>query len=184
MRLIDIVGQFDQLRFTRLRHQLVAHPLMTMQGLSELALRIDPRYVRFHDGERSVGTHMGSLLQIDPTRQNLRHALDNLHRKKTFVQILNVRSDPAYRAVIDEVLDDVAAVLPPRDRSLLHRDAAAFLASPGSVTPFHLDHEQNFLCHIYGPKTFHVWDHRDRATVTERALEVFYHEGKLREVVY
>ncbi len=37
-----------------------------------------------------------------------------------------------------------------------------FLASPQSITPFHLDHEQNFLCHIRGPKTFYVWDHRDR----------------------
>src|SRR5262249_7944529 len=63
-------------------------------------------------------------------------------------------------------------------------DAAAFLASPGSVTPFHLDHEQNFLCHIRGAKTFHVWDHRDRDVVTERALEIFYRERKLREVVY
>jgi hypothetical protein len=127
---------------------------------------------------------MGSLMQIDPTRQNLRHAIENLGKVSTFVQIINVRSDPAYRALLDELLDEVVPFLPPRDRHLLNRDAAAFLASPGSVTPFHLDHEQNFLCHIRGPKTFYVWDHRDRSVVSQRALEIFYQEGKLREVVY
>ncbi|TMQ11498.1 MAG: hypothetical protein E6J91_22815 [Deltaproteobacteria bacterium] len=184
MGLIDVGGSFDQLRFSRLRHQLAAHPSMATERLAELALRIAPEYVRFHDGERSVGTHMGSLLQIDPTRDSLRRAIDNLHKVKTFVQVVNVRSDAAYRAVVDEVLDEVSRFLPPRDRPLLHRDAAMFLASPSSVTPFHLDHEQNFLCHIRGPKTFYVWDHRDRSLVSDRAREVFYHEGKLREIVY
>jgi ribosomal protein L16 Arg81 hydroxylase len=185
MRLTDIDGSFDQLKITRLRHQLADHPLMTTQSLAELALRLDPDYVRFHDGERRVDTHMGAMLLTDDhTRQRLRKAIDNLHKAKAFVQILNVRSDPAYRALIDDFLDEVSPFLPPRDRQMLNRDSAAFLASPGSVTPFHLDHEQNFLCHIRGAKTFHVWDHRDRSVVTERALEIFYREGKLREVVY
>ena len=185
MRFTDLDGSFDQLKIRRLRHQLADHPLMTTESLAELALRLDPEFVRFHEGERRVSTNMGTMLRTDDhDRRRLRNAIDNLHEAKAFVQILNVRSDPAYRALIDGFLDEVAQLLPPRDRQLLNRDAAAFLASPGSVTPFHLDHEQNFLCHIRGAKTFHVWDHRDRSVVTERALEIFYREGKLREVVY
>jgi cupin-like protein len=185
MRLTNIDSSFDQLKIGRLRHQLADHPLMTTQSLAELALRLDPEYVRFHDGERRVGTDMGTMLRTDDhTRRHLHKAIDNLHKARAFVQILNVRSDPAYRALIDDFLDEISQFLPPRDRQLLNRDSAAFLASPGSVTPFHLDHEQNFLCHIRGAKTFQVWDHRDRSVVTERALEIFYREGKLREVVY
>jgi Cupin-like domain len=184
MSVIGVGDQFDQLKFQRLRHQLADHPLMATERLAELALYLDPQHVRFHHGERRVGTHMGNMLQIDPTRQSLRNTLDNLDEAKAFVQIINVRGDPAYRALVDDLLDEVSACLPLRDRQLLNRDAAAFLASPGSVTPFHLDHEQNFLCHIRGPKTFYVWNHRDRNVVSERALEIFYHEGKLREVIY
>ncbi len=185
MRFTDIDGSFDQWKISRLRHQLAEHPLMTTQSLADLALRLDPEYVRFHDGERHVSTNMGTMLSTDDhARQRLRSAIDNLHKAKAFVQILNLRSDPTYRVLIDDFLDEICQLLPPRDRPLLNRDAAAFLASPGSVTPFHLDHEQNFLCHIRGAKTFHVWDHRDRDVVTERALEIFYRERKLREVVY
>jgi len=109
--------------------------------------------VRFNDGERSFGTDMARMLAVDPGRSALRKALDEVQRR-----------------------------MGNGDR-LLNRDAAAFLASPGSSTPYHLDHEQNFLCHISGKKTLCVWDHADRSIVGEHALEVFYREGSLREVV-
>jgi len=179
MALVELGGVFDQLKIRRLRHQLAAHPLMTAPRLAELALRIHPDYVRFHDGERRLGTNLDTILGNDPDRHRLRKALDNLHRADAFVQIMNLRSDPAYRAVVDELLDEVMLLLPVRDRRLVNRDAAAFLASPGSTTPFHLDHEQNFLCHLQGAKTLYVWDHRDRSIVSERALEHFFHEGQL-----
>jgi len=184
MALIDVDGSFDQHKIARLRHRLAQHPLMTTQSLAELALRSDPDHVRFHDGERRIGTDMGTMLHTDPSRKRLRKAIDNLHKAEAFVQIINVRNDPAYRALVDDVLDDLLPWLPVRDRQLLNRDAAAFLASPGSVTPFHLDHEQNFLCHIRGAKTFYVWEHRDRSVVSERSLEIFYHEGALRDAPY
>ena len=184
MALIDVDGSFDQHKIARLRHRLAQHPLMTTQSLAELALRSDPDHVRFHDGERRIGTDMGTMLHTDPSRKRLRKAIDNLHKAEAFVQIINVRNDPAYRALVDDVLDDLLPWLPVRDRQLLNRDAAAFLASPGSVTPFHHDHEQNFLCHIRGAKTFYVWEHRDRSVVSERSLEIFYHEGALRDAPY
>jgi ribosomal protein L16 Arg81 hydroxylase len=184
MTFIDLDDTFDQMRIKRLRHQLADHPLMTTQSLADLALRIEPEFVRFHDGERSVATNMSTMLHTDPTRESLRKAIDNLHKAKAFVQLINIRSDPTYRALLDELHDELLPFLPARDRALINRDASAFLASPRSVTPFHLDHEQNFLCHLRGPKTFYVWDHRDRAVISERALEIFYRVGKLRDPIY
>jgi hypothetical protein len=182
MGLIDIPGHFDQARIQLLRHQLVSHPLMTTESLKSLALRIDSSCVRFHDGERDLATNMSDMFASDSTRQSLEGALDNLHRSRAFVQIVNVRADPAYRALVDDFLEEVSRALPSPGQELLNRDAAAFLASPASVTPFHLDHEQNFLCHIRGKKTLWVWSQLDREVVSERALEIFFREGSLREV--
>src|ERR1044071_8089360 len=182
--IVELGDPFDQMRVQRLRHQLADHPLMTTQSLADLALRIDPEFVRFHDGERSVATNMSSLLHTDPTRDSLRKAIDNLHKAKAFVQLINIRSDPAYGRLLAELHAELLPCLPVRDRALINRDASAFLASPRSVTPFHLDHEQNFLCHLRGPKTFYVWDHDDRSVISERALETFYRVGKLRDPIY
>ena len=184
MGYVELGESFDQMKVQRLRHQLAGHPLMNAQSLADLALRIDPDYVRFHDGERSVATNMSSMLHTDPTRDSLRKAIDNLHKARAFVQLINIRSDPAYAALLDEIHAELLPFLPARDRPLINRDASAFLASPRSVTPFHLDHEQNFLCHLRGPKTFYVWDHRDRNVISEGALEIFYRVGKLRDSIY
>jgi Cupin-like domain len=184
MKLIDIGGSFDQDAISLLRHQLADHPLMSTSSLVALALRLDPNYVRFHDGDRVVGANMDEILAKDPSRARLRHAIDNLDKAKSFIQIINIRSDPQYDGLLDEIFEQVLPFLPRRDRRLLNRDAAAFLASPRSVTPFHLDHEQNFLCHIRGPKTFYVWDHRDRSVVSEQDMEAFYRRRRLRKSSY
>src|SRR5947207_3043439 len=54
MGYVELGDTFDQMRVQRLRHQLVGHPLMSAQSIADLALRIDPDFVRFHDGDRSV----------------------------------------------------------------------------------------------------------------------------------
>jgi hypothetical protein len=174
MKFLEDSAPLDQFAIRPIRHRLAAHPLMTVEKLIELALRHDPRYVRFHDGARELGTSFGDVLSTDPGRKALRKAIDNLGTTRTFVQILRIPLDPEYGPVIGAFLDEVDGMLPARDRGLINRDAAAFLASPGSVTPYHLDHEQNFLCHIAGPKRFSLWDGRDRAIVEEGPLEDFY----------
>lgn len=184
MSFLERLDSFDPARITRVRHRLAEHPLMTNDSLAELAMRHAPQYVRFHDGEREFGTVFGDILQVDPERKALRRAIDNLGKARVFVQINAICHDAIYRALLDEFLDEVKALLPPADRGLLNRDAAAFLASARSVTPFHLDHEQNFLLHIRGPKTLNVWNGQDRDIVSDRALEIFYAEGTLREVRY
>ena len=184
MKFLEGVTSVDPTKIRRLRHRLCEHPLMKIDSLVELAMRHDPQYVRYHDGEREFRTDFGKILTMDPGRASLRRAIDNLGKSRVFVQLIGIDKDPAYRALIDEFFDEVEQALPAADRGLLNRDAAAFIASPHSVTPYHLDHEQNFLCHIQGPKTLHVWDGRDRDIVSERALEIFYGDGTLREVHY
>lgn len=184
MSLLEIDGPFDQTRIARVRHHLIEHPLMRIESIAELAMRHPSPYVRYHDGERQFGTTFGDILNVDPGRRALRRAIDSLGRARVFVQINAIGHDPIYRRLIDEFLDGVKSSLPPSDREIVNRDAAAFLASAESVTPYHLDHEQNFLLHVRGPKKLFVWNGRDSSIVPERALEIFYAEGTLREVKY
>jgi hypothetical protein len=179
MKHLEEVAPFDQTAVRRVHHELAQHPLMTAERLGEFAMRQEPQYVRFHDGRREIGTDFGAVLTTDPARRSLQRALDNLDAKDAgvFVQINCLRLDPEYGALIDAFLDEIDRALPPRERGLLYRDASAFLASPGSVTPYHLDHEQNVLLHMHGPKTLYVWDGHDRSIVPYDQLEAFYANG-------
>jgi ribosomal protein L16 Arg81 hydroxylase len=51
------------------------------------------------------------------------------------------------------------------------RRAFIFVSSPGAVTPYHIDHEYNFLLQIAGRKQMAL---HDRSAVSEQELERFY----------
>ncbi len=57
-----------------------------------------------------------------------------------------------------------------------------FVSSAHSVTPFHLDYEENFFVHLHGDKAMHVFDNRDRSVIDEEGLESF--PGKHRNHRY
>jgi len=50
---------------------------------------------------------------------------------------------------------------------MCEREAAIFVTSPGSVTPYHMDKEINFLLQIRGTKTISVFSASDREVLSE-----------------
>jgi hypothetical protein len=89
----------------------------------------------------------------------------------------NVERDPDFAALLDACLKEVAATGHPAAQDMGHREAFVFLSSPGSITPFHIDPEQNFLLQIRGQKFITVFDADDRTLVPENELERFYNGG-------
>ena len=49
-----------------------------------------------------------------------------------------------------------------------------FVASPNIVTPYHIDHEMNFLFQIAGEKDVCLFDPSDRELLPEEEIERFY----------
>ena len=62
-------------------------------------------------------------------------------------------------------------------------EAFIFIASPGAVTPFHIDAECNFLFQIRGEKTLYVCDPEDRDMLPHPEIERFY-SGSLMAPTY
>ena len=62
----------------------------------------------------------------------------------------NVDQDPAYKALLEETLGELAGVIEPVSGEMLCKVGFIFVSSPGAVTPFHLDPEHNVLLQIRG----------------------------------
>ena len=45
---------------------------------------------------------------------------------------------------------------------MFRREGFIFISSPGSITPFHMDPEYNFLLQIRGEKQISIWGGKDR----------------------
>lgn len=161
---------FDRKPF-HLRHTLADHPLFALPRLMELARTLPDAYVEYNAGALPVG------VRADQTPRNGLSAEETVRRISecgSWMVLKNVQQDPAYGALLDRCLDEVAAQAGSAVPQMLRREGFLFLSSPGAVTPFHLDPEHNFLLQIRGSKTVSMWDRDDRFVLPDAELEKFY----------
>ncbi|MGB6143142.1 MAG: cupin-like domain-containing protein [Rhodanobacter sp.] len=175
--------QFDPWRIQGVRHHLATHPALQLPALVELGKRLEARgRVRSHSGDATAGTSFNEAPRLHPNAKGVEATLSDIEHAAAWTSLLNVQSDPQYRAVVDEVLDSVRPQVEAVDPGMCYRAGWIFLTSPGAVTPFHMDKEHNFILQVHGRKRIYVWDHRDTQVVSEHARDRF-HRTHSRELL-
>jgi hypothetical protein len=174
---------FQPWKIQALTHALSEHPLLQIDALVELGKRQQARnLVRTHSAEATAGTSFADAPNLHPNAKGAVATLADIAKARAWMSLLNVQSDPIYRELIDEILDEVRPIVDRRDPGMCYRAGWIFVSSPNTVTPFHIDHEHNFILQIRGRKRLYTWDPFDREVVSERAQELF-HDRHSRELV-
>lgn len=183
-RLVSLdAATFDPWKIQALTHRLADHPLLQIDALVELGKRQAARkLVRTHSDDATAGSSFADAPNLHPNKKSAEETLAGIAEARAWMSLLNVQADPVYRRLVDEVLDDVRAVTEPRDPGMSFRAGWIFVSSPRAVTPFHIDHEHNFILQIRGKKRLYTWDPFDREVVSELAQELF-HDRHSRERV-
>lgn len=155
-------------------HGLVDHPLLTLDALAELADRMPAD---------SVERNPANLPLVLPGGGNPRGGVDSagdriraLAGANDWIVLWNVEQDRAYKALLDEVLDEADRLLAGRDGGICRREGFVFLSSANSLTPVHFDPEHNFLLQVRGTKEMNVGRFATTAAA-QRELERFYRGG-------
>ncbi len=174
---------FDPWKIQAITHELANHPLLQIDALVELGKRQQARkLVRTHSADATAGTSFADAPNLHPNQKTAEETLAGIANAKAWMSLLNVQADPTYRRFIDEILDEVRPIVDKKDPGMCYRAGWIFVSSPGAVTPFHIDHEHNFILQIRGKKRLYTWDPFDREVVGERALELF-HDQHSRELI-
>jgi hypothetical protein len=165
--------RFDRQPFL-VQHQLPGHPLFALPRLIELSRALPGELVEYNAGDVPVS--------LDPTRTprtglSIEETIRRIEECRSWMVFKNVERDPDYQALLDACLDQVRehseSAWPGMDR----REGFIFVSSPGSVTPYHMDPEHNFLLQIRGRKQVSLFDGEDRAVLSQVELEKFYARG-------
>jgi hypothetical protein len=173
---------FDPWKIQAVTHQLAGHPLLTISSLVELGRRLESRkLVRTHSSEATAASSFADAPNLHPNRKSVVETLAGIAKANAWMSLLNVQADPIYRRLIDEVLDEIQPGIERCDPGMTFRAGWIFVSSPGAVTPFHIDHEHNFILQIAGNKKLYAWDPFDRTIVSEEGQELFHdqHSRKL-----
>lgn len=155
-------------------HNLAEHPLFQIPRLVELAEFIEKKgsnkaYCRF-----TKNIPINSKWSDPEKELNVADAIANIDTAGVTV-ILQPEIDPEYKALIEQILDEleVATGVPLR-KEISWLGAYIFMGSPDCLTGYHIDHECNFLFQIHGEKEDYVFDGTDRSVISEEELEHFY----------
>ncbi|GJE42531.1 cupin-like domain-containing protein [Methylobacterium soli] len=164
------LSDFPKLPFG-IRHNLMDNPLLSLDRLVALAASMPRDSIEYNSGKVAIDQNPETvpLVEMDPVE-----VVRRIREANAWLVLKRVERDPAYAALLKEVLDGFA-------RDLGHADAAAagftsiegfvFVSSPNATTPFHSDPEDNFFVQIHGEKFFHIIDNQDGAVVSDADLE-------------
>jgi len=173
------IVRFDPLQFREhfdrrpfmVEHDLCAHPLFGLPRLVRLARELPADRLEYNTGDVPV--------DLDPSATpgnglSAEETVRRIEECNSWMVLKNVESDPEYAALMLECLEAFTShseVLRPGTHLA---EAFVFVSSPGSVTPFHIDPEHNFLLQVRGEKTIFVFDPADREIVSDVDLERFF----------
>jgi hypothetical protein len=174
--LLEIDSEIFKTEFNRysfvVRHRLAGHPLFSIPALLELTRRLPEESIKYNSGGIPVGTGLYEAPQTGLTRED---TLRNIGECQSWMVLKNVEQLPEYADLLNRCLDVAEPLCAEAGYGMFKREAFIFVSSPGSVTPFHIDPEHNFLLQIAGGrKTIRIIDRMGTALLEEPELEDFF----------
>lgn len=165
-------------------HHIASHELFQLPQLTDLIKRLDkfPGQVYYDLGKNSDvgrGWDQSGEHSADPEQ-----LIRSMETAGAWMILKSTQTDPAYSAFLEACLGELH-MLSGRDLSgeTHNHIMSIILASPGKVTPYHIDGECNYLFQIRGSKTVYVFDGSDRSVLPDNELERFW-SGNLNAANY
>jgi hypothetical protein len=163
---------FSTSKLCPISHNYQHHPLMQLDRLELLAKSLvatnQCRFINQRIVESSAFNHKSK----SPDGRSAEQVFQQIETPGSWIALYDVQTDPEYQRFLTDVMATVRHLFEPEEKI---RDIRGFIfiSAPPSVTPFHIDRENNFWLQIKGRKTIHLWDRMDQEVVTARDVEDF-----------
>jgi len=166
-------SQFPRQPF-KVRHNFADHPLLKIERLLKLQEQIPKRKIDWYTGEVGVNT---DRLKTEPTGLSPEETIGQIRDCKSWLVLKNVEAVPEYRELLENAFAPYRSTIESLTPGMRQLEAWVFITSPGSIAPYHIDPEHNFLLQVHGPKIVHVFDPKDPEIVTDKEIEDYYYLG-------
>ena len=179
---MDDPASFSTYRIATLHHNLHEHPLFQMRELAKLAKELVPfsqcRFMRPDITPASKIAHDS----LHPDGRSIDECFERIEELNSWLALYNIEVIPRYQALLFDIVDTMRFYVEREQPDIFRVNGFVFITVPPSVTPFHIDRENNFWLQLHGRKTLYVWDHADRSIVPAEAVEDFIVTHSLRKV--
>jgi Cupin-like domain len=143
------------------KHWLAEHPMFTFDALFALCRRMPQNHVKLRVGVVPADADFDTSLDRFNHGLQLNEAIANFVERQAYIVINNPELDAEYRPIIEGLLGEIARQTEAVDPGMNWYSTYLFISAQGSVTPYHMDREMNFLLQVCGTKTVRLWDPAD-----------------------
>lgn len=175
-------SRFTTDRVQAIRHDFQHHPLLQLDALADLARALQPtgqcRFIAPEATQDAPFEHRGA----DPAGRGIDEVFERIEQPGSWVALYNVETHPAYRALLEQITESVRPLVERQEPGMFGIGGFIFISAPPSVTPFHIDRENNFWLQIRGRKVMNVWEPTDSHVVSEVDRETFIVNADLTNV--
>ena len=175
-------AQIDRKAF-KLTHKLIDHPALALENLSVVIPRLPKSQVMFSTSKLANGDDFEATFRKRPKDAGIEQTLEQLRTSNSYIMVARPEADDSFADLKNMLVSDVRSLM--RKAGLgsepLDPHLYLFIASPRSVTPFHIDRYSTLLLQFRGSKTVRVFGQWDRRAVTcaDREAYVAYARTKL-----
>jgi hypothetical protein len=141
---------FRRRRPVEFGHALADHPLLTLEGIANLADALPRESIIYDTADQALlvpegGPPRGAL---DRPGDVIRHLDEN----RSWLTLLNIEQHPAYAKLMRDCLDEVEPHIAAGGVDMRRRVGFVFVSSPNSTTPAHFDIEHSLIMQMHGQK--------------------------------
>lgn len=155
---------FDRAAF-KFQHRLMGHPALSLENLARVIPALPKKQVMQSMGRLKNGDDFEGTFRDQRGDPGIERTIENIRTSDSYVMVSSPEVDPSFAPLYRELVADVEALMRQHGAGsrIVEPQLYLFIASPGSVTPFHIDRYSTFLMQFRGSKevsVFGQWDDR------------------------
>ncbi len=149
----------------KFHHTLMGHPALELGNLARVIPALPKGQVMYSARQLQNGDDFESTFRTRPESQTIEETIENIRVSDAYIMVNSPQVDASFAPVYQQLIADVESLMHTRGlgREAITPKLFLFIASPNSVTPFHLDRYSTFLMQFRGSKHVTVsqpWDDR------------------------
>jgi len=154
-------------------HRLMGHPALSLENLGRVLPSLKEGQLFYSKSTLDTGEDLDRLHQSQRNGLSIEQTIENIQTSNSYIMVRSPETDPSFADLHRGLLSDVEAVIQGRraGRKALDSMLYMFIASPNSVTPFHIDRYSTFLMQFRGSKTVTVFPALDPRVVNAKDCE-------------
>lgn len=157
-------------------HRLLDHPALSLENLARVLPALPENQVYHSNGRLQFGDDFDRAHIEHRPEEGLRTALESLRDTDAYIMVRQPETAESFKPLLTDLKHDVeelvreAGVRAGIDETMLYM----FIASPNSVTPFHIDRYSTLLLQFRGSKQVTVFPPWDPRVVSDEDAEQFF----------